>query len=101
MEASDARPAADVPRGRSSAFRVGAIHVEQLHSSGLQALFDNPYRALHDFVAEFVILLELAANAFAIERDGAREIERAGIEAPAVGREQPGPAENVAIAQRQ
>src|SRR3954452_22239887 len=73
-----------------------AIHVEQPQPRRLQSLHDDLGEALHELVAESRVLLALAAQARAVERDGAHDAECAGVVDDAVRRDEPGPTEHVA-----
>ena len=60
----------------------------------------TPAKRLHELVAEGVVGLALAAQARAVEGDARDVVDRAGVEVPVVGREQPRPADDVAGAER-
>ena len=77
-----------------------AVDVEQLQPGRLQALDQHRHEALHQLVAEVVVRLALAAQALAVERDRAGQLQRLGVVGPAVGRDQPGHADDLARAER-
>ena len=83
-----------------AASRSVAVDVEELEPRRLQALLHDVREALQELVAEVVVGLALAAQALAVERDGARRLDRARVEHPVVGRDEPRPAEDVARAER-
>ena len=94
-------PGTIAPRQRLS--RRGRGHRRRAAAAGSPAGARRCTAAkpLHQLVAERVVGVALAAQAGAVEaRSRATALERARVEAPAVGREQPRPAEHVAAVQR-
>ena len=73
-----------------------AIHVEQPLPRPLQALDHDLREARHQVVAELRVGLALLAQAGAVEARRAHEREGARVEVPAVGREEPRPADDLA-----
>src|SRR6266536_5154657 len=73
-----------------------AVEVEQSHSGRLQAVLHDRADALHELVAEERVLLAGFTNRPAAKREGVDRFDRVGVELPAVGREQPRDAEQLA-----
>src|SRR5262245_26239803 len=83
------------PSSCGSAVAV-TIDVEKPESSPLQALDQHLRDPAHQLVAERRIGLALAAQTLAVEARRANGREGTRIEMPAIGREEPGPAEQLA-----
>ena len=66
----------------------------------MQALDHDRQEALHHLVAEIVIRIAFAAQAGRVDADGAGHLHGAGIEHPAIGRHEPGRADDLAGSQR-
>jgi hypothetical protein len=56
-------------------------------------------KAFQQFIAEVVVIFALPAQAFSIEGNGAGQIQRFRVKMPAVRRDQPGPPEDVTLAE--
>src|SRR6266536_1087529 len=82
--------------GERSAGACMAVEVEQSHSGRLQAVLHDRADALHELVAEERVLLAGFTNRPAAKREGVDRFDRVGVELPAVGREQPRDAEQLA-----
>ena len=97
-----ARCAAPSDRQRSVADRRrqarAAIDIENLQPGRLQALDQDRHEALHHLVAEIVVGLALVAQAGRVDGDRAGELTAPGVEGPAIGRDQPGDADDLALA---
>src|SRR5215207_8281947 len=98
--ATTANGAGTISAGIRSAGNRVTIDVEQLEACGLQALLQRGRKATHQLIAELVIGVALAAQACTVERDETRRHGRASVEVPVVGREQPRPADDIAVVQR-
>ena len=77
---------------------VLAIDIEDLQPGRVQPLHQHRQESLHHLVAEIVVRLAFAAQAGGIDAGSARQLNRAGVEHPAVRRNQPGGADEVADA---
>src|SRR6186997_79323 len=77
------------PRAEVSTDADAAIHVQQPHPCMLQAVDHHLGEALHQLVAQLLVVVALAAQAGAVERDRAQRSRGAGLEVP-------GPADHLA-----
>src|SRR3972149_9528747 len=75
-----------------------AIEVQELELGGFHAADGHFRGTLHDLVAEGGVLLALAAQAGAVQGQGAHQGDRPGVEVPPEGREPPGPDKPPAVA---
>src|SRR5579859_6457648 len=83
----------------ASASGMGPVDVEDLHAHRLKALDQHGHEALHHVVAEIVLGLAFPAEARGIHGDRTRELERLGVIGPAIGWDQPGDADDLALAE--
>ncbi len=56
--------------------------------------------SFQQFVSKVVIILAFSPQALSVECDRARQIQRFGIKVPTVGRNEPGPSEDISLAKR-
>src|SRR5579885_1206137 len=80
--------------------RTVAIDVEEPEPGVLEPLDDHAREAPHQLEAELGVALAGIADAGRIELRRGHVADRARVEVPAVGREEPRPAEDVAGAER-
>ena len=88
-----------IGRPRRSRVSMLAIDIEELQPRRVQPLHQERQEALHHLVAEIVVRLAFAAQAGGVDADRARQLDGAGIERPAVRRDKPGGADEIAVAQ--
>src|SRR5664279_5347911 len=79
---------------------VVAIYVQEPHPRPLEPLDHHLCETGHQVVAETRVCFALAAQTGAVEARRPHERERAHVEVPAVRREEPRPADNVARLER-
>src|SRR5207249_3039946 len=77
-------------------FAPGVIGLQELEAGGVEALRRDLNDTAEQLVAQIVVLVSLAAQAFAVERDRAGRLRRMSVEPPSIGRNEPGPAQDVA-----
>src|SRR5689334_17826286 len=76
-----------------------AVDIHDLQPRQLQPRRQNRHEALHQLVAEIVVLLRLAAQALGVDGKRAGELERLRVEAAPIGRHKPRDAHDLALAQ--
>src|SRR5208283_257842 len=80
---------------------MNTIDIENLHSRCLQALDEYRHEPFHHLITEIVVGLALLAQAGGVHRDGAGRLKRLRVVAPAIRRDQPGDADDLALAEGQ
>ena len=85
---------------RVSAWTGSAIDIQEAESGGVQPVAEDPGDALREIETELGIVLTLAAEADGVEDHRVHIVECVSVEMPPVGREQPGPSEDVAGVER-
>src|SRR5574341_301496 len=81
-------------------YSVVAINIQKLQSRRLEALFHDVSESFQQFVAQVVVVFTFCAQAFSIQSNGARQLDRPRIKMPKVRRNQPRPTEYLARTQR-
>src|SRR5512134_939269 len=79
-----------------SSSALASIHVQHLQSGRLHALDQHRHETFHQVPAELGVLLALGAHADGVESNGARPLQRPGIERPPERRNKPRGAEDLA-----
>src|ERR1019366_5212254 len=85
--------------GRSSAWGRIAIDIHELHPGRVQALIEYSSKALGEMEAQCRVGLTLLAQARGVEQHRVNLVQRIRVEVPAVGWEQPAPAQDVTSVQ--
>src|SRR5512133_2555113 len=85
---------ANAPHGASAAAAI-AIDIEQSKTRPLQPLHQHLRKAAHQVVAEGRVVVALLPQARAVEAGRSDDAQRARVEVPAVGGEEPRPADHI------
>src|SRR5579884_2940069 len=74
------------------------INIQYLQPCGVQVFLDDGRKALQEMIVKIVVLLRFFAKALAIQRDRSCQFHSMRVKNPAVRRDQPGPAKDLAFA---
>ncbi len=77
--------------------RSSSVKIQKLKACCFELIDENRRDPREQLIAQVVVGFALAAQASAIDADRKRLLDRAALKARPVGRDQPGPAQNLAF----